>query len=225
MAHSIHGNLSPSIQYFTDRHIVYFLIALLYELLIVSGSSLLLILNHLHHNKVNWKRIHIDVKPKLDQFQGCYKDNCRWFAEVYLICRQIILIILVIDFSDYYIDLYLLTIVCLVTAILHHTIQPYENDVLNKSDGILLHLLLLVTSLQMVFFSNGFTISAVEGLAYVLLLLPIIFIMVVFYILVRKLQSTSHGVSESIRSAEHQHLQSQRSQLTANIMLSPILMH
>ena len=175
--------LSPSIGYFTGRHIGYFILALLYGLLIVLGLPFLLIAHRLPINKFKCVSTLLNNKlfPILEQFQGSYNKECRWFAAVYLICRLVILIIVVINFSDYYIELYLLTIVCLVTAILHHTIQPYHNNVLNKSDGILLHLLLLIISLQMVAFSNGFTIAAVEGLAYTLLLLPIIF--TVLYIL------------------------------------------
>ena len=164
--------LSPSIGYFTGRHVVYFFIALLYELVIVAGLPLLLILSR-WTNKINLIFVRIDMKPIFDQFQGCYKDKYRWFAAIYLICRQVILIIVVIDFTDYYIELYLLAIVCLVTATLHYSVQPYENDILNKIDGILLQLLLLIVSLQMVAFSNGFTVNAVEGVAYTLLLLPI----------------------------------------------------
>ena len=188
--------LSPSIGYFTGRHILYFLVALLYELLIVGGLPILLIVS-CRWSIINYKCIiHIDMKPIMDQFQGCYKKKCRWFAAVYLISRQIILIVVVINFSDYYVELYLLTIVCLVTAVLHHTMQPYENDILNKCDAILLQLLLLVISLQMVFFSNGFAVGAVEGIAYALLLLPL----VVFLIPIIK-----SAESETTRSDEHQH--------------------
>ena len=178
--------LSPNIGYFTGRHIVYVLVAVLIELVIVVGLPLLLILSRWQTIQLKWRCVSIETKPILDQFQGCYKDNCRWFAAVYLICRQVILIIVVIDFSDYYVELYLLTIVCLITAILHHTVQPYENNFLNKSDGILLHLLLLIISLQMVAFSNGFTIAAVEGLAYVLLLLPITIIVISLLVYILK---------------------------------------
>ena len=126
------------------------------------------------------------MKPILDQFQGSYKNKYHWFSAIYLICRQVILIIVVIDFSDYYIKLYLLTIVCLITAVLHYSVQPYKNDILNKWDGMLLLLLLLVVSLQMVAFSNGFTTSAVEGVAYTLLLLPIVAMVIVFVVLLLK---------------------------------------
>ena len=209
--------LSPSIGYFTGRHILYFLTALLYELLIVGGLPLLLILSHWRPININWKCIHIDMKPIMDQFQGCYKDKFRWFAAVYLISRQLILAVVVINFPDYYTELYLLTILCLLTAVLHHTMQPYKNDILNKCDAILLQLLLLVISLQMVFFSNGFTIGAVEGIAYALLLLPIIIIIVVFSILILKPQPTTSAEFELTQSAENQHYSySQRFQLPIN---------
>ena len=169
--------LSPSIRYFTGRHIVYFLVALIYGLVIVGGLPFLLILSH-WTEQINLKFVHINMKPIRDQFQGCYKDNCRWFSAVYLVCRLVILIIVVIDFSDYYIELYLLMIVCLVTAILHDTVHPYNKSILNTYDAILLHSLILIVSLQMVSFSNGFTVEAVEGLASVLLLLPVVFVLV-----------------------------------------------
>ena len=160
--------------------------ALLYEFVIVCGLPFLLILSHWWPIQVKWKCIHIDLKPILDHFQGCYKDNYRWFSAVYLICRQVILVIVVIDFSDYYIELYLLTIVCLITAILHYTAQPYVNDILNKCDGVLLQLLLLVVSLQMIAFSNDFTVDAIEGIAYVLLLLPIVLLILLLLVYILK---------------------------------------
>ena len=178
--------LSPSIRYCTGRHVAYSLIALMYELVIVGGLPLLLILSR-WTNKINLIFVRIDMKPIFDQFQGCYKDKYRWFAAVYLICRQVILIIVVIDFTDYYIELYLLITVCLITAILHYSARPYKNDILNKFDGIILLLLILVVSLQMVAFSNGFTIGAIEGVAYMLLLLPIAFLLIALFVLLLKL--------------------------------------
>ena len=153
--------------------------------MIVGGLPFLLILSH-WTTRINLRYVHFEMKPILDQFQGCYKDKYCWFAAVYLICRQIILIIVVIDFSDYYIELYLLTIVCLFTALLHYTVQPYENNTLNIYDGIILQLLLLVVSLQMVAFSNGFTTEGVEGIAYALLLLPIVITFVVLLVFLLK---------------------------------------
>ena len=171
--------LSPGIKYFTDRHIPYFILAVLYELVIVVGLPLLLLLEPFVNHKINFTGIDLycvklNLKPLLDQFQGCYKDKYRWFAGVYLFSRQAILVIVVINFSDYYTELYLLMTASVIVALLHHLVQPYRSDLLNKYDTIILHVLILVVSLQMVAFSSGFTSDHITGIAYGLLMLPLI---------------------------------------------------
>ena len=178
----VYTYLSPDYEYLSGRHIFYFIIALVYELVIVIGLPLLLLLEPFINRWINFSDmniifIRISLKPILDQFQGCYKDNRRWFAAVYLICRQAILVILIINFSDIYVELYLLLIVCLVTALLHHIVQPYDNknlSALNQFDAFILQLLILVISLQMISVSNGFTTDAIIGIAFVFVLFPII---------------------------------------------------
>ena len=164
--------LSPDVKYFTGRHIIYVIIAILFELVIVVGLPVLLLFEPYINRWINFTRI----KPILDQFQGCYKDKCRWFAGVYLLTRQAILIILVINFADYYIALYLLISVCLIIALLHHHFQPYKSVALNKFDGFVLLLLVLVVSLQMVAVceSTGFTSDAIIGISCALIFVPIV---------------------------------------------------
>ena len=157
--------LSPDIKYFTGRHIIYVIIAILFELVLVVGLPVILLFEPYVNRWINFTRI----KPILDQFQGCYRDKCRWFAGVYLLSRQIILIIMVINFVDYYIALYLLTLLCVIIVMLHHHVQPYKSGTLNKFDGFILLLLVLVVSLQMVAVGNstGFTSDAIVGLSYI----------------------------------------------------------
>ena len=76
---------SPHIQYFHERHAVYGVVAVIFELVVVVGLSLLLLLEPILSRKINF----IKIKPLLDQFQGCYKDKYRCFAAYYLICRQV----------------------------------------------------------------------------------------------------------------------------------------
>ena len=184
--------LSPEFEYLTGRHIFYFIVAILFELVVVVSLPLLLLLEPFINRWINFSNLktfclksQISLKPILDQFQGCYKDNRRWFAAVYLICRQLLLVILIIRFSDIYIQLYLLITVCLVTALIHYIAQPYNDkySAFNKFDAFILQLLVLVVSLQMVSVSNGFTTNAIVGTAFVFVLLPIIaYIMIMGYI-------------------------------------------
>ena len=168
---NIYCYLSPHMNYLNGRHIVYFIIAVLFEIVIVLGLPILLLVEPFINNRVNFIRI----KPLLDQFQGCYKDKYRWFAAIYFLCRQLILFIVVIT-SDQYISLYLLAIVCVALALSHFLLRPYDNDALNEYDGIILQLLLLVVSLHIISISEtaGFDDSAISGVAYGLHFLPLL---------------------------------------------------
>ncbi|XP_065911332.1 uncharacterized protein [Dysidea avara] len=176
--------LSPEIRYFTGRHIAYGTIAVLYELVIVSGLPLLLLLEPFVNHKINFTRI----KPLLDQFQGCYKDKCRWFASVYLLCRQVILIIVVLNYLDNYIALYVLMAFCVIIVFLHYIIQPYKIDTLNKFDALFLLLLVMLVCLQVIVLSEySFTNDAVIGVAYTLIFSPLFVCIVSLLYLQRKL--------------------------------------
>ena len=63
--------LSPDIEYFHGRPLIYVLIAAFVGLLVMIGLPLLLLLEPFINSKINFIRI----KPFLDQFQGCYKDK------------------------------------------------------------------------------------------------------------------------------------------------------
>ena len=151
--------LSPDIKYFSDRHIIYVIIAILFELVIVVGLPIILLFEPYVNCCINFTRI----KPILDQFQGCYRDKCRWFAAVYLLSRQAILIIMTINFVNGYTAVYLLITVCLIIALLHYHVQPYKNITLNRYDGFILQLLVQAVSLQMVTVceSTGVTSDAI----------------------------------------------------------------
>ena len=168
---NVYCYLSPHMKYLNGRHIVYFIIAVLFESVIVLGLPLLLLVEPFINSRINFIRI----KPILDQFQGCYKDKYRWFAAIYFLCRQVILFIVVIT-SDQFISLYLLAIVCVVLALSHFLLQPYGNNALNRYDGIVLQLLLLVVSLQIISVSKSadFQENAISGVAYGLLFLPLL---------------------------------------------------
>ena len=202
----VYTYLSPEYEYLTGRHIFYFMIALVYELVIVIGLPLLLLLEPFINRWINFSDLNlmwtrISLKPILDQFQGCYKDNRRWFAAVYLICRQAILVILIINFSDKFIKLYLLLIMCLATALLHYIAQPYNKNIfnaLNQFDAFVLLFLVLVISLQMISVSNGLTTDAIIGISFVLVLFPIIvYVIAMSYTKVSSKDSvTDHGKGE-----------------------------
>ena len=164
-----HTYSSPDIKYFTGRHLVYAIVAVLCEVIIVIGLPLFLLFEPFLRRKVNLVRI----KPLLDQFQGCYKDKYRWFAAYYLICRQVIILIVYVGNGNYYYMLYGLHTACVIIAMIHGCVHPYNNNLLNFLDEVILLILVLVVNL------NLFSLSSFIPTNYfsvVLIILPLLII-------------------------------------------------
>ena len=106
---------SPEIQYFHGWHIIYGVVAVLCELVVGICLPLLLLLEPVLSKKINF----IKIKPLLDQFQGCYKDKYRWFAAYYLICRQVIFLIVYTFSSNNHHMLAYLQTACVIMAMIH----------------------------------------------------------------------------------------------------------
>ena len=173
----IYTYLSPHIEYFHGRHLAYSIVALLCIGTIVLGLPLLLTLEPFLNYKFNFIRI----KPLLDQFQGCYKDKYRCFAGYYMICRLLIITIVMTYSTNAFVVNYLLVIVCGMTQLIHLMVYPYNKEILNKLDGIILHLIIFVAALPLL---DDFDSSVVITTAFVLAILPsVIFIVMTLFLL------------------------------------------
>ena len=180
----VYSYLSPDIGYFHGRHLVYGLMAILIGLVIVIGLPLLLLLEPFLNSKINF----IKIKPLLDQFQGCYKDKCRYFASYFLIFRLMILGILAINTPNSLTTFYSLEIICLIMILIHVTVKPYSNNLLNFFDSFMLCILVLVISFQIVEI-YGFSPSAALGMAFVSVILPLfVFLLIVVYLHVENIK-------------------------------------
>ena len=62
----VYTYISPDIEYFHGRHLVYEIVAMLFTIVIVIGLPFLLALEPYLNSKINF----IKIKPLLDQFQG-----------------------------------------------------------------------------------------------------------------------------------------------------------
>ena len=163
----VYSYLSPDIEYFHGRHLAYGIVALLCTVTIVIGLPLLLTLEPFLNHKINF----IKIKPLLDQFQGCYKDKFRCFAGYYMICRLSIITIVIANSSNDIDVNYMLIVTCGIIALIHLMIKPYNNEILNKLDGIILHLMIFATALPL--FDN-FDSPLVITIAFVLIILPLL---------------------------------------------------
>ena len=166
----IYTYLSPEIEYFLGRHLIYGIVAVLFTIVIVIGLPFLLLFEPFVNHKINF----IKIKPLLDQFQGCYKDKYRCFAAYYMICRLVIIIIVIANSPNDFTTHYLTIIACVVMALVHQFSKPYANNSLNLFDGAILHQTILVSFLPLVEFFDSFNSNLIIGTMYVLVLMPLI---------------------------------------------------
>ena len=159
--------VSPDIEYFSGRHLLYGIVALLCSISIVSGLPLLLTLQPILNRKFNF----VKIKPLLDQFQGCYKDNYRCFAGYYMICRLVIMTIIIANSSNEVIASYVLIVACGIIALIHFTAKPYNNKILNLFDGVVLQLIIFIAVLPLI---DDFDSLIVTAVAFVLAILPLL---------------------------------------------------
>ena len=80
----------------------------------------------------------------MDQLKECYKEEYRWFAAYYLLCRQAIYAIdIATDFSPDIKYPTMLTVYILIMMV-HVWLQPYKQRKLNILDSSILMTLILV---------------------------------------------------------------------------------
>ena len=146
--YSWHLYLSPTAKYF-DVHdsyfkfmIMYFIIAILCELIIGIGFPFVLVFQQcfVRYFNINFT----SVKPIMDQLKGCYKEEYRWFAAYYLLCRQVIYAVDIgTDFYSFIKFPMMLSIYVLIMMV-HIWFQPYKERKLNVLDSCILMTLMLV---------------------------------------------------------------------------------
>ena len=163
----IYTYLSPDIEYFHGRHSAYGTVALLCTVTIVIGLPLLLTLEPLLNRRINF----VKIKPLLDQFQGCYKDNYRCFAGYYMICRLLIISVIIANSSNTFSVNYVLIAASATITLIHVLVKPYNHEILNKLDSVVLHLIILVTALPLF---DDFDSPVVITMIFIVISLPLL---------------------------------------------------
>jgi len=142
----VYTYLSPDIEYCHGRHLAYFIVAVLCTLVIVIGLPLLLLLEPFLSHKINFVRI----KPLLDQFQGSYKAKYHCFAAYYMVCRLVVIVIIISIPPTDDLSHFLLIFSSGVLAAIVIKLKPYEQEILNIFDGLILQFLVLATLIPLV---------------------------------------------------------------------------
>ena len=182
----VYTYLSPDIEYFHGRHLAYIILAILFTVVIVIGFPLLLLLEPFLNSKINF----VKVKPLLDQFQGCYKDKYRCFAGYYMICRLVIILLFIVKIFDDVITQYILVSFCALMQLIHVLVRPYVSAINNIFDAIILQLIVIISNLSVVEFTEIYEESFILVITYLLVILPLpSFVSLRFWINRKSIQS------------------------------------
>uniref|UniRef100_A0A1X7V8D8 Right handed beta helix domain-containing protein n=1 Tax=Amphimedon queenslandica TaxID=400682 RepID=A0A1X7V8D8_AMPQE len=151
-------------------------IILLSEPLMVRVSGVL----NIRRNVVTYTlhRLRMKLKPFLDSFQGCFKDNCRCFAGLFFLYR-ILPVLIPIYFSDgkfWNIMTKELLILCIL--FLHCLCAPFQEIFHNHMNSFLLIDLILINTLQIApLNTNNSTTTLVAVFEVVLMSLPLAYLL------------------------------------------------
>ena len=160
--------------YFSSNfHVEFAVVALLIQVVLVVPFLTLLLLSP-YLIRCSWFNIIMArLKPILDEFQACYKDEYRSFAGFYLMSRQIIFFLGLT--GDYFFTIYLLQVFAIIMLLVHAVFQPYRERWLNVLDTLFITDLLLLSIL------HGSTANLVFASSVLLVIKDIlIFILVLF---------------------------------------------
>ena len=182
----VYTYLSPDIEYFHGRHLVYVIVAIIFTIVIVIGLPLLLLLEPFLNSKINF----VKIKPLLDQFQGCYKDKYRYFASYYMICRIVIILLFIVKISDEFTTQYLLISSCALMELIHVLVRPYVSTIHNIFDGVVLQLITTLSVLSKAEFVDNYDKTLIVIAFYLLTISPLAsFIAIKFWINRNKTQN------------------------------------
>ena len=151
-------------------------IILLSEPLLVRVSGAL----NIRRNAVTYTlhRLRMKLKPFLDSFQGCFKDNCRCFAGLFFLYR-IILVLIPIYFSDgKFWNIMTKEVLILCILLLHCMCAPFQKKFHNHIKSFLLIDLIIINTLHFApLNSDNSTTTLVAVFQVVLMFLPLVYLL------------------------------------------------
>ena len=188
--------------YFSKAHLPYIVPAIISLITIVIIPPIVLLVYPIHYkllallnlNKTKtlqqvsrWISIE-KLKPLLDSFQSCYKDNHRYFSGLYFVYRLPILMTLA--FSNSFAIFYTLVEIQFISIlIIHALVQPYKKQWHNTVDTLLFANLAVINGLTLYNYTRAsspldyqYNVNVASSIQVVLVYLPMVY-MVVYMIL------------------------------------------
>uniref|UniRef100_A0A1X7UGN2 Uncharacterized protein n=1 Tax=Amphimedon queenslandica TaxID=400682 RepID=A0A1X7UGN2_AMPQE len=118
------------------------------------------------------------LKPFLDSFQGCFKDNCRCFAGLFFLYRILLVLIPIYSSDGKFWNIIIKEALILCILFLHYLCAPFQKKFHNHIKSFLLIDLILINTLQFTpFNSDNGTTTLVAVFQVVLMSLPLVYLL------------------------------------------------
>jgi hypothetical protein len=160
--------VDPQMTYFRGWHILFGLLAIASIVIIIIPFIGILSISNITFLS-HFLRLY-RFKPIFDEFQSCYRDQCRWYCVVYYITWIIYLMI-----ADYLIATQILFVLILS---LHFLLEPYKYRLQNVIDMFLLLDLIFINFLLSQMDKNDESTIFQQVLIYIMILLPLALILI-----------------------------------------------
>ena len=191
------------LDYFSGRHLLYTIPALLFVAIIVLLPPILLVVYPLCYKVLSFLRLEESkfakilckvvplerLKPFFDSFQSSFRDNCRYFSGLYFFYRFSTLVTFasIQNGSAYYLAVQIQFVLMLLV---HAWVQPYATPWHNKLDAFLFTTLIIVNAITLFRYNhtsevtNSKTFRNVENFQVTIAYLPLLYL---FAYIARKL--------------------------------------
>ena len=197
--------------YMSSGHLKYVIPAIICLIVIVLPPPIILLSEPLlvklsgavdmKRNAVTYSlhKMRMKLKPFLDSFQGCFKDNCRYFAGLFFLYRILLVLIPVYMPGNIFWNIIAKEIILFLILIFHCLFFPFEKKWHNHLQTFLLIDLLMINTFQLApltEYKTGIVIMAVFQLF--LMSLPFIYSVayIGYYMCFRKKNKVSSIVND-----------------------------
>ena len=145
----------------------------------------LLVQHHLLRSCLPWTQFRMKFKPFLDSFQGCFRDDARYFAGLFFVYRVVIYVTLMTAKNTVQFNLFLEAILIIMLTI-QATVQPFEKNFNNILSCFMFAVLLLMNTLTISVYSlyeskeNSMQVLSIQWFQTILCCVPIVVGLCVF---------------------------------------------
>ena len=182
------------LSYMSGKHLRYAIPAIICLIVIVLPPPIILLTEpplvkmsgalNMKRNAVTYSlhKLRIKLKPLLDSFQGCFKDNCRCFAGLFFLYRILLVLIPVYMPGNTFWSIIAKEIILFLILFFHCLFFPFEKKWHNHLQIFLLVDLLMINMFQLAPFTDYSNTGTIIMAVFQLVLMSLPFIYTVAYI-------------------------------------------